>query len=257
MVQEYSDNAYVLFEVYGIGENGTAEDLKNGIKENYMKYGAPEDEVDAYLNGLDIIEAGSAEDYNFYLCRGIRRSETFKESQADYKEEYDALYDAFDTYAANFTFMRPLALAELIAEGTGFSFETKDLDGNTVSSAELFGGKKVTMVNIWETTCSACMSEMPELNKLAEEFKAKGGQIVGLVYDALDEELIAEAKDIAGDLELTFVNLLPTQEMDDFFKVQAFPTTYFFNDKGEVIGEPVMGAAPDLYVTRMLELLGE
>ena len=99
------------------------------------------------------------------------------------------------------------------------------------------------------------MSEMPELNKLAEEFKAKDGQIVGLVYDAFDEELIAEAQDIAGDLELKFVNLLPTQEMDDFFKVQAFPTTYFFNEKGEVIGEPVMGAAPDLYVTRMNELL--
>ena len=68
-------------------------------------------------------------------------------------------------------------------------------------------------------------------------------------------KLILEAKDIADDLGLNFVNLFPTQEMKDFFKTQAFPTTYFFNEKGEVVGDPIMGVVVGGYVTRMNEML--
>ena len=252
---EYNSNVYLLFDVIGIPNNGTAEDLKTALEQNYRKLEVPEDQLREFLDTIELFEAGSAEDYKFYLMRYVRESANFKETQADYKDEYDALFDAVESYAANFTFMRPLALAQLVAEGTGLTFETKDLNDNTVTASELFGSHKATMLNIWETTCSACMGEMPDIKKLAEEFEAKGGQVVGLVYDAMDEDLILEAKEIAEDLDLNFVNLLPTQEMKDFFKTQAFPTTYFFNEKGEVVGDPIMGVVVGGYVTRMNEML--
>lgn len=254
-VDEYNSNAYHLFSVFGIDNNGTAEDLKTALEQNYRKQGAPEDQLREYLDKIEIFEAGGAENYKFYLIRYERKSADFKETQADYREEYDALFDAVESYAANFTFMRPLALAQLVAEGTGLTFETKDLNDNPVFGSELFASHKATMLNIWSTTCSACMSEMPDIKKLAEEFEAKGGQVVGLVYDAMDDDLIAEAKEIRDDLGLDFVNLLPTQEMRDFFKVQAFPTTYFFNEKGEVVGEPIVGVIQEGYIARMNEML--
>ena len=254
-VDEYNSNAYHLFSVFGIDNNGTAEDLKTALEQNYRKQGAPEDQLREYLNKIELFEAGGAENYKFYLLRYQRKSADFKETQADYREEYDALFDAVESYAANFTFMRPLALAQLVAEGTGLTFETKDLNDNTVIGSELFASHKATMLNIWSTTCSACMSEMPDIKKMAEEFEAKGGQVVGLVYDAMDEDLIADAKEIGEDLGLDFINLLPTQEMRDFFKVQAFPTTYFFNEKGEVTGDPFMGVGPDICAARLNELL--
>ena len=254
-VDEYNSNAYHLFSVFGIDNNGTAEDLKTSLEQNYRKQGAPEDQLREYLDKIEIFEAGGAENYKFYLLRYQRKSADFKETQADYREEYDALFDAVESYAANFTFMRPLALAQLVAEGTGLTFETKDLNDNTVIGSELFASHKATMLNIWSTTCSACMSEMPDIKKMAEEFEAKGGQVVGLVYDAMDEDLILDAKEIGEDLGLDFVNLLPTQEMRDFFKVQAFPTTYFFNEKGEVVGEPIVGVIQEGYIARMNEML--
>ena len=254
-VDEYNSNAYHLFSVFGIDNNGTAEDLKTALEQNFRKQGAPDDKLREYLNKIEIFEAGGAESYKFYLMRYERKSADFKETQADYREEYDALFDAVDSYAANFTFMRPLALAQLVAEGTGLTFETKDLNDNTVIGSELFASHKATMLNIWSTTCSACMSEMPDIKKMAEEFEAKGGQVVGLVYDAMDEDLILDAKEIGEDLGLDFVNLLPTQEMRDFFKVQAFPTTYFFNEKGEVVGEPIVGVIQEGYIARMNEML--
>ena len=254
-VDEYNSNAYHLFSVLGIDNNGTAEDLKTALEQNFRKQGAPDNKLREYLNKIEIFEAGGAENYKFYLIRYERKSADFKETQADYREEYDALFDAVESYAANFTFMRPLALAQLVAEGTGLTFETKDLNDNTVIGSELFASHKATMLNIWSTTCSACMSEMPDIKKMAEEFEAKGGQVVGLVYDAMDEDLIAEAKEIGADLGLNFVNLLPTQEMRDFFKVQAFPTTYFFNEKGEVAGDPFIGVGPDICAARLNEML--
>ena len=257
MVREYNDNAYHLFAVMGIGNNGSLEDLKAALKENFLKNDLTEDDVEQLFASAEFIKAGSAEDYNFYMIKRGYGSAFFNESQQEYKEEYDALYDAAESYAANFTFMRPLALAQLVSEGTGLGFETKDLKDNSVSSRDLFGSHKVTMLNIWETTCSACMSEMPEIKKLAKEFETNGGQIVGLVYDATEDDLIQEAKEIADDLDLNFVNLLPTQEMLDFFKAQAFPTTYFFNEKGEVTGNPVVGANTDEYAAIMNELLGK
>ena len=254
-VDEYNSNAYHLFSVLGIDNNGTAEDLKTALEQNFRKQGAPDDKLREYLNKIEIFEAGGAENYKFYLIRYERKSADFKETQADYREEYDALFDAVESYAANFTFMRPLALAQLVAEGTGLTFETKDLNDNPVIGSELFASHKATMLNIWSTTCSACMSEMPDIKKMAEEFEAKGGQVVGLVYDAMDEDLIADAKEIGEDLGLDFVNLLPTQEMRDFFKVQAFPTTYFFNEKGEVVGDPFIGVGPDICAARLNEML--
>ena len=41
------------------------------------------------------------------------------------------------------------------------AFETTDLDGNTVNSADLFAASKLTMINIWGTFCGPCISEMP------------------------------------------------------------------------------------------------
>ena len=43
----------------------------------------------------------------------------------------------------------------------------------------------------------------------------------------------------------------------EFYKAQAFPTTYFFNEKGEVIGEPIVGAATNDYASLMNEYLGK
>ncbi len=257
LIRDYNNNIYHLFAIMGVGNNGTLDDLKALLKEHFMRNDLTEEDIEQLFDASEFIEAGSAEDYNFYMIKRGFGSAFFEESQEAYKEEYDALYDAAASYIPNFTFMRPLALAEMVAEGTGLQFETKDLKDNPVSSGDLFGSHKVTMLNIWETTCSSCMSEMPDIKRLAREFEKNGGQVVGLVYDAMEDDLIQEAKEIADDLELNFVNLLPTQEMKDFFKVQAFPTTYFFNEKGEVIGEPLVGVATDDCARLMNEYLGK
>lgn len=52
------------------------------------------------------------------------------------------------------------------------SFQAKDLDGNKVDSS-IFSQNAVTVVNFWFNGCTPCVEELPALNKLNEELKAK------------------------------------------------------------------------------------
>jgi thiol-disulfide isomerase/thioredoxin len=48
-------------------------------------------------------------------------------------------------------------------------FELTTLNGETVSTQTTKG--KVLVVNVWATWCGSCIKEMPELNRLVDEYK--------------------------------------------------------------------------------------
>ncbi|MDO4409124.1 MAG: TlpA disulfide reductase family protein, partial [Eubacteriales bacterium] len=86
---------------------------------------------------------------------------------------------------------------------SAISFETTDLDGNVVKSADLFKGHRLTMVNIWGTFCGPCIDEMPELEKLNYRLKQKDCAIVGIVCDVEspeDSETIGAAKSLIDEI---------------------------------------------------------
>ena len=228
------------------------------MDDNAEWYDFTEEEWKDYFDRLVFYPAGKAEGYNFYLVQGnLPDDNKIENEDEEYKAEYKALYDKIADYATLFKFSKPIGLEEIVESGTGLSFETTDVYGNPVKSSDLFSGHKVTMFNIWETTCGACISEFPDLLLLSQELEPKGAQIVGLVYDATTEDLIADAKDIVEDLGITYPIIVPTDDLIEFFKVQAFPTTYFVNEKGEIAGEPVSGANFKLYRQQLENLLGQ
>ncbi|WP_293813633.1 TlpA disulfide reductase family protein [uncultured Aquitalea sp.] len=59
-------------------------------------------------------------------------------------------------------------------------FGTLDGKGSTTLSA--WRGK-VVLVNFWATWCAPCREEMPMLNKLREQYKGKGLEVVGIALD--------------------------------------------------------------------------
>lgn len=126
-----------------------------------------------------------------------------------------------------------------------------DFDGNEVSS-EVFAEHQMTMINIWATFCNPCLSEMPELGELAQEYAqtSDGVQIVGICTDVVDqkgnqvEEQVELAKQI---LELTgagYLNLIPDETFLNFLmeSVPGVPTTFFVDSQGKLLGEAVVGA---------------
>ncbi len=126
---------------------------------------------------------------------------------------------------------------------TGISFQTVDYDGNTVDSS-VFKNAKLTMVNIWATTCSFCIEEMPDLQELNDEMEDV--QVITLLTDVRsldDEDGVEEAHDIMAAQGVTLPVLLDTDELDEIFPVVGTPTSYLVDQDGNVLGRPKVGMA--------------
>ena len=142
--------------------------------------------------------------------------------------------------------------------GNTVSFETTDLDGNPVSSSELFRGKKVTVINFWATWCPHCVDELPALQELHKELEANGCQVIGICEDA--DTSAKEAQRILSENGVTYTNIALEHKMYPMMPHKYLPTTYFVDSEGKILTKPVSGADFEQYEEKLaeaLELVGE
>jgi thiol-disulfide isomerase/thioredoxin len=117
------------------------------------------------------------------------------------------------------------------------AFSSKSLDGGAVN-ADIFSGKKLTMINIWATWCPPCVMEMPGLGNMGRSMP-EGAQLIGLI---LDEDIDA-AKRILSESNADFIQIFPSKEMAPVLNtVSAIPTTIFVDSAGKIVGAPLIGA---------------
>ena len=134
-------------------------------------------------------------------------------------------------------------------------FTTQDLDGKNVYGDEIFAANEVTMVNLFATWCGPCMAELPDLAKISKEYKGKGVQVLGI---CLDQNAATNAKEIKNKLKSCGVNyqiIINNSEIEDVFRSQYIPATFFVDSDGKIIGEPIVGADVEAYKTRLNEIL--
>lgn len=129
------------------------------------------------------------------------------------------------------------------------NFSSIDLDGNEVSE-EIFADYDLTMINIWGTFCGPCLREMPELGEIAEEYKEKGVQVIGIVLDVLDrngeisESQVETAKELVAQTKANYTHLLPSEDLlqAKLKYVTAVPETLFVDKEGNIIGSSLSGS---------------
>ena len=119
------------------------------------------------------------------------------------------------------------------------SFKGEDMDGNEVTE-KIFSENKLTMVNIWGTTCPPCINEMPYLEEINNEMKDSGFELIGVVAGGKASK--ADTINIYNELDLHYRNLLLDDKYLMELKVQFIPTTFFVNSEGEILGEAHIGA---------------
>ena len=137
---------------------------------------------------------------------------------------------------------------------TEFTAET--LDGSEFSP-ETLAAADLTVLNIWQTTCPPCIREMPELAELERELPDRvrfvtwcldGAYAAEETRSILSEAGFGGTTIISGDGDL----------MEFLSTVQYTPTTVFIDREGNLIGEPVIGAAPQpkvMYTQKINEVL--
>lgn len=117
----------------------------------------------------------------------------------------------------------------------GFTFSTVDIYGNSYSSDDIKGAKLI-MINFWEPWCGPCVSEMPELESLYQNYKEQGLLILGVCYTT------EEAKYVIDDNGITYPILCGNDELLRF-TTEYVPTTVFIDANGNVLtDEPMIGA---------------
>ncbi|MDL2318652.1 TlpA family protein disulfide reductase [Eubacteriales bacterium OttesenSCG-928-A19] len=128
--------------------------------------------------------------------------------------------------------------------------DTIDLDGNRVTN-DVFKKAKVTMINIFTTWCSPCIAEMPDLAEIAKELGGEDFQLIGIVQDvvdersgALDPDKLELAQAICEKTGVEYPVLVPDAGMQEGMlkSLLGFPTTYFVDQQGNVIGESYLGS---------------
>lgn len=205
----------------------------------------PEDQV--------LLELGTLDNLTYFILMEKGGVEAY-ELDGVFADEYTTLQTSALEAFKNARFYEPVVPgADLI--GSTVSFETADLDGNPVSSGDLFAGNKVTMINYWGTWCGACVGELEELGQIHARLQEKGCGIIGILEDGDDPEKVALAKSILAENGVTYLNLVPDDSMTFLDEVQSYPTSFLVDSNGTIVGEPFSGAMVDAYEPAIDKLL--
>lgn len=110
------------------------------------------------------------------------------------------------------------------------AFELTALDGSTVKLADLRG--KAVLLNFWATWCTPCKVEMPWFVELQNKYGPQGLQIVGIAME--DEQ--GPVEQFTRDLGVNYTILMGRNAVSDAYAVFAFPTTYYIDRNGKIVG---------------------
>ncbi len=116
--------------------------------------------------------------------------------------------------------------------GPGLSLRRFPGDGEM--SRQDFDGKLVVL-NFWATWCTPCTAEMPTLEALWQEYRARGLIVVGVSVDRGAPRGLLEP--YVSNLRLTFPILVdPDMAAARAWRVTSLPATFIIKPGGEVAG---------------------
>lgn len=109
-------------------------------------------------------------------------------------------------------------------------FLVTDLDGNSFKLSDLQG--QVVVLNFWFTKCGPCVQEMPELNKLTEDFKDKDVKFLAITFNK--KELVDQ---FLEDTDFDYTIIPNANDVITMYRVQSYPTSIVINKKGEIVAK--------------------
>jgi thiol-disulfide isomerase/thioredoxin len=126
------------------------------------------------------------------------------------------------------------------------SFEVKDVNGRVWRTSDFLG--KVTLLDFWATWCGSCRGELPYIQKVHDQVKAKKNlQVVTISVDdnpGLIEAYLKESR--------FSVPVLPAKDVaEKIFPVVMLPQTWIIDPQGRRSQDQVTGMGDD-WVARII-----
>ena len=103
-----------------------------------------------------------------------------------------------------------------------------DTQGNSYTAAQLRG--KVVIIDFWFTTCAPCIQEMPDLNKIKEDFGTDEVAYFGVTYDEKPkvEKFLTRVK-------YNYSIIPNARNLTDRFGITFYPTTLVIDKEGKIV----------------------
>lgn len=238
LLQEFFNSSVPLMNIYTLRDETQADTL-------FESWKAENPEATS-------VKIGEADGYHFFLFKRDLTADLAK-MDATFSAECQDIAKMLEEALKNAEFFAPVD-PDAQNNGRKIEFETTDLDGNAISSKELFAKNTITMVNVWATWCPPCKAELPELAKIHHRLEEKGCAIVGILQDSDADGAIKNAKDLLSDAKADYLNITYPQNLDDDLVIDAFPTTFMVDSNG-VIRATVVGADIERYESLIDSLL--
>lgn len=142
------------------------------------------------------------------------------------------------------------------------SFTALDVNGIQVDQ-EILRYADLTVINIWGTFCGPCIKEMPDLGELAQTYRDKNVQIIGIVIDVLDPRgntdpaQVQKANQIIAQTKADYLHLLPSEDLIrlKLNTVSAIPETVFVDRNGKVLDSTMGAMEKSKWISRIDSLL--
>ena len=119
-------------------------------------------------------------------------------------------------------------------------FALPNLQGQTVDQTALQG--KVTLINFWFPSCPGCVTEMPKLIRMHQDYQGKNFQIIAVSIPVPSDPLPV-VQTYAQTHHLPFTVLHDAQgRTQQAYQVIAAPTSFLVDKNGRIVktyvGEP-------------------
>jgi thiol-disulfide isomerase/thioredoxin len=104
-----------------------------------------------------------------------------------------------------------------------------DQHGRQITDDALRGHR--TVVNYWAQWCAPCREELPELNRLAQDFPE--ARVIGIDFDGMTgEALLASSEEMGIEFSVLGQDFAQSRGLA---KPEVLPTTYILDEQGALL----------------------
>lgn len=125
-----------------------------------------------------------------------------------------------------------------------YNWDLRDEAGNVIEPESLKG--QVIFLNFWGTYCPPCIAEMPEIQKLYEDY---GDKVTFVLVSGEDPSKVAN---FMQSRQYTVPSFTGGRAMPEVFSVTSIPTTFIISKEGKLIMRKRGAASWNSRATRRL-----
>lgn len=111
------------------------------------------------------------------------------------------------------------------------AYSAQTLDGKPFDLASERG--QVVLLNLWATWCGPCRYEIPELQKMHDQYGARGFKVIGV---SLDDTGADTVRQFVSEHKMTYPIVLDAEgKLANIFQTSVIPTTVLIDRNGKIV----------------------